>query len=295
MVPARIGEMASKGTKKRQREDSGCGEGVTEADVIDVSLNLYPRGAYRREMMKDLVDMGVAENLDDADQCIDGYDDPERFAEATASWPRRVGTWNLDARATEAHVDFLQGLNCDVLLLTEVAPALQLPGYVRHLTRGVMARGQHWAGIFSKVALTPLPDPHGATAMAKICDISFCASILPWRTCGSKAPWVGTNTMEKTKDAVSAIVACQPAVWGGDWNHAFEGRERAGSIDGRAVIRRGADELGLLITTHASRHHLDGLASIDHIAVPRDWAGTRAQHVPAGSLSDHDAYVVERR
>ena len=287
--------MAGKGAKKHQGKDSERGEGVTEADVIDVSLNLYPRGAYRREMMKDLVDMGVAENLDDADRGIDGYDDPRRFDEAKPIWPRRVGTWNLDAKATPAHVDFLQRLDCDVLLLTEVAPALQLHGYFRHLTRGVMARGQHWAGIFSRVALAPLPDPHGASAMARIRDITFCASILPWRTCGSKAPWVGTNTMEKTKHAVSAIVARQPAVWGGDWNHAFEGTERAGSVDGRAVIRRAADELGLLVATRASRHHLDGLASIDHIAIPRGWADTGVQHVAAGRLSDHDAYVVEQR
>lgn len=285
--------MPNKGTKKRHRDDPERGEELTEADVLDVSLNLYPTGAYRREFMQDLVNIGVAKDLDDADRGLDGYDDPKRFDEAQPSWPRRVGTWNLDAKATPAHVDFLHQLDCDVLLLTEVPPALQLHGYVRHLTRGVMTRGQHWAGIFSRMAMTPLPDPHGATAMASIRDLRFCASVLPWRTCGSNAPWVGTNTTEKTKHAVSAIVASRPAVWGGDWNHAFEGEERSGSKDGRAVIQRGAEELGLLVTTRKSGHHLGDLSSIDHIAVPSGWAVSKARRVRAGRLSDHDAYVVD--
>lgn len=277
-----------------KRTPTERGEEFTEADLIDVSLNLYPRGAYRREMMQSLVDMGIAENLDDADRGIDGYHDPNRLEESHTRWPRRVGTWNLDAKATPAHVEFLQRLDCDVLLLTEVASALRLDGYVRHLTTGVMQRGQHWAGIFSRVALTALPEPHGASAMATISDITFCASVLPWRNCGSDAPWVGANTTEKTKDAVAAIVARRPAVWGGDWNHAFEGVERAGSVDGRVVIAHGAHELGLVITTRASAHHLDGLSSIDHIAVPRSWAVAGVRQVPAGRLSDHDAYVVEQ-
>ena len=57
----------------------------------------------------------------------------------------RIGTWNLDARRQPAHVEFLLGLDCDVLLLTEVSPRLEVPGYDRGLTAGVMARGQHWA------------------------------------------------------------------------------------------------------------------------------------------------------
>jgi hypothetical protein len=207
----------------------------------------------------------------------------------------RIGTWNLDAKHGRAHVDFLHRLECDVLLLTEVSLELQLDGYVGHRTRAVMARGQHFAAIFSKVPPTPLPDPHGASALATIADITCCASILPWRACGSEEPWTGASLTEKTERAVAAIVASRPCVWGGDWNHALEGPETAGSLAGRAAIQRGIDQLGLLVATRAAPHRLEGLSSIDHIAVPRDWIVGPVQHVPAGHLSDHDAYVVDWR
>ena len=57
------------------------------------------------------------------------------------------------------------------------------------------------------------------------------------------------------------------------------------------------DRLGLQVPTAASPHQIDGLLSIDHIAVPADWRVLDIEHHPALSdgdkISDHDAYVIE--
>ena len=85
-------------------------------------------------------------------------------------------------------------------------------------------------------------------------------------------------------------------VWGGDWNHALTGKEYAGSIGGRRAVMAALDGLGLEATTTDLPHRIDGLFTIDHLAVP---SGLRAQasRVEAAHegkrLSDHDAYVVD--
>lgn len=203
----------------------------------------------------------------------------------------RIGTWNLDTRTSASHIEFLLRADCDVWLLTEVAPQLQLPGFSRHVTSGVMTRGQHWAGIFSRRPLLLADDPHGASALATIDGVSFCASILPWRRCGNQFPWRGATTSEKTEQAVEAILAARPSVWGGDWNHSFRGSERAGSIQGRNIIQRAVGELKLHIATTNCLHHCPGQYAIDHLAVP--WITSTAERLPSGALSDHDAYVLE--
>ena len=84
-------------------------------------------------------------------------------------------------------------------------------------------------------------------------------------------------------------------VWGGDWNHALSGREYAGSLGGRKVVLDAVDQLDLSVPTADLPHPIDGLLSIDHVAVPRGTA-TTASRLPAERdgtrLSDHDAYVV---
>jgi hypothetical protein len=119
---------------------------------------------------------------------------------------------------------------------------------------------------------------------------------LPWRSCGSREPWVGANTFERTVEAVDAIEATKPQIWGGDWNHALQGREYAGSQAGRRRILESLETLDLTAPTHDSPHQIDGLLAIDHIAVPAGWT-TRVEHHSAllddGRRSDHDAYVVD--
>lgn len=71
----------------------------------------------------------------------------------------RIGPWNLNNSGSCAQADLLIEQDCDVWLLTEVRDNVVLPGYVAHLTSGTMARGQRWAGVFSRSPLTPQLDP----------------------------------------------------------------------------------------------------------------------------------------
>jgi hypothetical protein len=210
--------------------------------------------------------------------------------------PVRIGTWNLAGRWSDEHRDFLAGLHCDVLLLTEVSDRVDLPGMVGHASRREMAPRRRSAGIWSRHPVTRLPDPHAASAMAEVGRYRFCSSILPWRSCGSRESWVGANTAERTVEAVDAITRAAPTVWGGDWNHALTGRELAGSRAGREHVLKALATLGLHAPTADAPHRIEGLMSIDHIAIPATW-DSRVEHHSAlregHRLSDHDAYVVE--
>lgn len=85
-------------------------------------------------------------------------------------------------------------------------------------------------------------------------------------------------------------------VWGGDWNHALHGPEYAGSRGGRSHIENAVSQLELQVPTQRLPHRIEGLLSIDHIAVPTGALVQAAERVAAatddGRLSDHDAYVV---
>ena len=74
------------------------------------------------------------------------------------------------------------------------------------------------------------------------------------------------------------------------------GREYAGSQGGRRAILGAVDELGLEVPTADLPHRIDGLLTIDHIAVPtgRLAAALHITAEPAGRrLSDHDAYLCD--
>lgn len=209
----------------------------------------------------------------------------------------RIGTWNLQGRWDARHRDLIDGMNCDVLLLTEVSEQVDLPGYGLHLGQQLMMPKRRWAAVASRLEVRPLPDPHGASAMVELEGLGVCSSILPWRGCGTRDPWTDGNTAEKTRAAVAAIEDAQPSVWGGDWNHAVSGREWAGSVAGRLHVLAAVERLDLQVPTAASPHQIESLLSIDHIAVPKSWAvGPTQRHqalVGEDRLSDHDAYVVE--
>ncbi len=85
-------------------------------------------------------------------------------------------------------------------------------------------------------------------------------------------------------------------MWGGDWNHALTGKEYAGSMGGRRAVVAALESLGLEATTTNLPHAIDGLLSIDHVAVP-DGIQAMASRIVVDCegrrLSDHDAYVVE--
>ena len=211
----------------------------------------------------------------------------------------RIGTWNLAGRWTPDHEALLLGLECDVLLLTEVSERVVVPGYSLHLGQALMAPRRRWAGVASRAPLAPLPDPHPASAMAVGDEWTYCSSILPWRGAGSREPWVGSRHAEWTAACVAGLLehlTTDRLVWGGDWNHALSGREWSGSIAGRRTITDALEKLDLTVPTADLPHHIEGLLSIDHVAVPRDIpAQATAVDVTRDGrrLSDHDAYVVD--
>lgn len=214
----------------------------------------------------------------------------------------RVGTWNLAGRWTNRHREFLTDAECDVWLLTEVNDRLELPGYEVHSTAAEMAARRRWAAVASRSGIVPQEDPHPASALGIVDGIAVCSTVLPWRSCGRRPPWVGQSHAEKTGHALSAIfpiVRGRTLVWGGDWNHALSGPEYAGSKGGRALVLDTLAHLALKVPTAELPHRLDPLLSIDHIAVPQDADVAHTRRLVAElddvRLSDHDAYVVDIR
>lgn len=63
----------------------------------------------------------------------------------------RIGTWNLAGRWDARHLDSIEAMDCDVLLLTEVSSRLELPGYHLHMGRPLMAPKRRWAAIASRL------------------------------------------------------------------------------------------------------------------------------------------------
>jgi hypothetical protein len=212
----------------------------------------------------------------------------------------RIGTWNLDGRRGARQRDFLRDQECDVLLLTEVPCDWELPDY--HLSPGGPDMGpcKRWAAIASRVPLVPIdPPPHPATAAVVVDGTTYVSSILPWRGSGGKEPWLGADHAERVTNTLEPLGRFlrkhANLVWGGDWNHALDGPERAGSMRGRADLVKLLDELGLAVPTEQLGHREDGLFSIDHIATRRVvhgmWRVVAADD--RGRLSDHDFYAVE--
>ena len=212
----------------------------------------------------------------------------------------RIGTWNLAGRWTDDHRALMLDADCDVWLLTEVSERTALPGYALHMSQAPMARRRRWAGIASRLPMASCPDPHPASAMAQVGATTYVSSVLPWKACGARAPWVGARHADKTANAVDDLLlhlrSAGHLMWGGDWNHALSGREYAGSFGGRLAITSALDELCLAAPTAELPHPIEGLLSIDHIAVPKGTQAAASRIVAEHGgkrLSDHDAYVVE--
>jgi len=211
----------------------------------------------------------------------------------------RIGTWNMEGRRGSAQTAFLEAQDCDVWLLTEVNNRWSLPGY--HMSAGSAAMGtdKRWAVIASRLTMDELPSPHEASSAARVAGVTFVASILPWRSCGSSDPWRGEDhatRMANTLYELTPFLRAQSnLVWGGDWNHALAGREYAGSAAGRRDLMTLIGELGLRVPTADLPHRLPSLLSIDHVALRGPWS--QAHRVIATDngvrLSDHDLYVVD--
>lgn len=212
----------------------------------------------------------------------------------------RVGTWNIEGRWSPDHQRFAAALECDVWLLTEVREDTALTGFENHFTSSSMGSRKRWAGVFSRGRLQPLPDPHPASAAAVSLGLTWCSTILPWRSCGTR-PWGDGTSSCKTRRALDQLMAALPSsglVWGGDWNHALQGTEYAGSLSGRTAIEVALEGRRLTLATRELPHRIPGLYSIDHLAVPRESRVQNAVRIIAQDqrghrLSDHDAYVMD--
>ncbi|WP_345526790.1 hypothetical protein [Nocardioides endophyticus] len=89
-----------------------------------------------------------------------------------------IGTWNLAGRWTADHLDFVLGLDCEVLLLTEVSERLQVRDHHLHPCEQAMTPKRRWAAVLSREPITPLPDPHPASAAGRIGTSTYCSSVL---------------------------------------------------------------------------------------------------------------------
>ena len=206
----------------------------------------------------------------------------------------RIGTWNLAGRWSAAHEQLLTDLDCDVLLLTEVRRDVELASYHRHLGRADMTSRRAWAGVYSRRPITPLDDPHPASAMARVDERTYCSSILPWKGAGDRPPWAGGSHADRVSETTESLRPHldRATIWGGDFNHALHGREYAGGRAGRVHVEGLLRELELRVPTTHLAHRIGGLLSIDHVAVPTGSVVSSACRVDGTGLSDHDAYVV---
>jgi endonuclease/exonuclease/phosphatase family metal-dependent hydrolase len=186
--------------------------------------------------------------------------------------------------------------DCDVWLLTEVHLQVAIPGMKGHRTNALMSPPKAWAAIFSKGDATIDPDPHRATAVARIDGFRFMSSVLPWRSCGPS--WEGKTLAEKLSATLAVLekYVDETTVWGGDWNQALEGPEYVGSLDGRRQIVELTQKAALSVPTRTLASASRGHRAIDHVAVPMEWDVTAACRIAAEAsgrrLSDHDAYVI---
>lgn len=218
----------------------------------------------------------------------------------------RVGTWNLDGRWDDRCEAAMSKVSADVWLLTEVPSTAVPPGYRPYWSKAPQVAGRHWSAVLVRDTARVIArwdgDLHPASAAAVVGGFVFCASVLPWRSCGRDEPWEGTTTAEKTAAATRRLADSLPrgaTVWGGTWCHGFHGPERSGSVEGRVHLREAVEKLDLKVVTEESPHRLVGLSSIDHVAVPAQASVKTVRRVEMKAarrhLSDHDAYVVDVR
>jgi hypothetical protein len=140
----------------------------------------------------------------------------------------RIATWNLEGKWPLRHHRLAESLDADMLLLTEVLARVEISGMPIHRTQGEMQSARCWVAVAAQSPVVPLPDPHGATALAQIDGMRVVSSVLPWRNSGSSHPWARPDQGPRTEEAIAAVEAANPVIWDGDWNHELTGRLYAG-------------------------------------------------------------------
>lgn len=104
----------------------------------------------------------------------------------------RIGTWNMDGKGSAAHVEFLESLRCDVLLLTEVPHGLVLEGVAPARSRQMGASAsKDWAAVWSKRGLVAREPAHDWSAAAEVDGVLFVSTVLPWNSVKASGHWPG--------------------------------------------------------------------------------------------------------
>ncbi|WP_370287787.1 endonuclease/exonuclease/phosphatase family protein [Nocardioides sp.] len=209
----------------------------------------------------------------------------------------RIATWNLEQRWSDAHAEVLRGLDADLLLLTECRDDVVLAQWARHATAASMPSGAAWAAVLSRAPLTPLPDPHPASAAALVHGVTVCCSVLPWPRAGEHWPWGASGHQERMEETLAALaptLAAEAGVWGGDWNQPLTGSLAGFTRAAREALETALATHGLQAPTAALPGTHPGQGSIDHVAVPIGWevSGAGRVEVPR-ALSDHHACWIE--
>lgn len=210
----------------------------------------------------------------------------------------RLATWNLEQRWSDAHAEVLRGFDADLLLLTECRDDVALPGYATHATAASMPSGAAWAAVLSRAPLTPLPDPHPASAAARVDGLTVCCSVLPWPQAGEHWPWGEAGHQPRMTGTLAALTAAlrgaDDVVWGGDWNQPLTGSLAGFTRAARDTVLDAVAALGLQVPTAALPGTHEGQGSIDHLAFPSWWTVVDAGSVEVPrALSDHHAYWAE--
>lgn len=226
----------------------------------------------------------------------------------------RIGVWNLDRGRGwkgEAQERELTCRDTDLWLLTEFNAQIQLADYKLASSAGRNGDEQQpWSAIASLHPLRPIACTHPSLAMAEVelpCGQALVAnSVLPWR--GAGAAWPDSDPLFTSRferclrqhvAEIDAARGSSAVVWGGDFNQALMGREWVGSSSGRGLLVEALSHLGLAAVTARMFGMTPGTYSIDHIALPRDWAikasmpQTYTPKWQERPLSDHPLYLVE--
>ena len=215
-----------------------------------------------------------------------------------------VATWNVEGDARPGAVEVLRGLHAHVLLLTEVPPGFDLPGYRttelrRPTMRPTKPDGQHYAAVsvVDDLELEQLEPPSITSAAARVGGTVFVSTVLPWPH--APAPrYHGASQAEQTSSALDELEPWlhghPDLVWGGDWNHPISGSLSGFTRRGHKRIAVAVVRLGLTVRTRdewAQETRYGRHRSVDHLASKHPPAPVRV--VDGRPYSTHDAYAVE--
>ena len=233
----------------------------------------------------------------------------------------RIATWNLErggrTRAARTAQDMiLRSVEADVVVLTE--PSASFAAGIGVVVSPPRRTGRHgtesWVAIVGpSVEPLNLPIPFerisvAARAVIGPRTIVIYGSVLPWLSVRSHAPDLVRDGEDYTA-TFARVLEAQKAdllrlkdegdvlVWAGDFNQSLVGPNRGGSTQGRTVLHRCLEDLGLVAWNAEAKHALPNLCAIDLICGPRVLTIAqqgRIEPVHNGvKMSDHAGYWVD--